>query len=109
MNNCGNEGQHPYLDEIGKATLKFLRASISFIPEAMEAGADMRNASFIYAQPGREFVIRAGNGDWEFYFSQKDDEISCHCVRKPMFRYVWDGIKWLVSRVFSALPAIAAP
>ncbi|XP_044184999.1 uncharacterized protein LOC122965102 [Acropora millepora] len=49
---CGNEGRHPSLDEKGKTTLKYLRASIDFIPEAIaKFRADMRNGSFIYAQP----------------------------------------------------------
>lgn len=98
---CGNEGQHPYLDEKGKTTLKFLRASIAFIPEAIaEYGANMRNGSFIYAQPGNEFVITAGNGDWEFKFSQSQNpnEISCDCLRKPMWRYLWDGVVWTCSQ-----------
>ncbi|KAJ7389470.1 hypothetical protein OS493_031439 [Desmophyllum pertusum] len=87
---CGNEGKHPYLDEQGRSTLQFMRAAIYFIPFAMRAGADLRNASFIFAQPGREFVIKAGQGDWEFYFSQSDDEnIHACCVRKPRLRYIW--------------------
>ncbi|KAL9965267.1 hypothetical protein ACROYT_G029042 [Oculina patagonica] len=111
VDKCGNEGQHRYLDETGQATLEFLRASIDFVPQALQAGANMRNTSFIYAQPGREFVISAGNGDWEFYFSQTGDEINCQCVRKPMYRYVWDGIKWLVVRTFAPIVtlALAAP
>lgn len=106
---CGNEGRHPYLDETGKTTLKFLRASIDFIPEAAEFGANMRNGSFIYAQPGNEFVITAGNGDWEFYFSQSKhpDQISCYCLRKPMWRYLWDGVVWAFSQfALSSLRAL---
>lgn len=69
----------------------------------------MRNASFIYAQPGNEFVIKAGNGDWEFYFSQSKDEVSCYCLRKPMYRYLWDGLVWAFSRfVPSSLLALTA-
>ena len=75
-----------------------------------EYGANMQNASFIYAQPGNEFVITAGNGDWEFYFSQsEEDKISCYCTRKPMYRYLWDGIVWAFSRIVpSALLALTA-
>ena len=81
-------------------TLRFLRAAISFIPDAMNDGADMRNAAFILSQPGREFIIQAGSGDWEFYFSvEEDGEIYGRCVCKPFWRYVWDGVKSLVSRI----------
>ena len=107
---CGNEGQHPYLSEAGKATLKFLRASITFVPFALDAGADMRNASFLFAQPGREFAIVAGKGDWEFCFSQNSDgDIFGHCVRKPRLRYIWDGVKSTVRRVGSFLLPIVGP
>ena len=71
----------------------------------------MRNGSFIYAQPGNEFVITAGNGDWEFYFSQSEDadKISCYCLRKPMWRYLWDGVVWAFSQfVPSSLRALTA-
>ncbi|XP_078381481.1 uncharacterized protein LOC144664251 [Oculina patagonica] len=99
---CGNEGQHSHLDEQGKATLKFLRAAISFIPEVIDAGGDLSNTSFIFAQPGREFVPIAGNGDWEFYFSQgSDDGIYGRCVRKPTVRFATSGITFL--QLFAAL------
>ena len=63
----------------------------------MHAGADLNNASFIFAQPGREFVLKAGHGDWEFYFSQSNDgNIYGRCVRKPMLRYIWDEAKKVV-------------
>ncbi|XP_029185134.2 uncharacterized protein LOC114953138 [Acropora millepora] len=107
---CGNEDRHPSLDETGKITLKFLRASIAFIPKAIvNFGGNMRNVSFIYAQPGNKFVITAGNGDWEFYFSQSEDgdKISCSCRRKPMWRYLWDGVDWAFSQfVPSSLRAL---
>ena len=113
MKTCGNEDRHPSLDETGKITLKFLRASIAFIPKAIvKFGANMRNVSFIYAQPGNKFVITAGNGDWEFYFSQSEDgdKISCSCLRKPMWRYLWDGVDWAFSQfVPSSLRALTAP
>lgn len=75
-------------------TLKFIKTAISFIPEAKKAGTDFTNAAFIFAQPGREFVIKAGNGDWEFYFSQEaDGKVRGHCVRKgSLWRYLWDGV-----------------
>ena len=37
----------------------------------------------MFMLPGREFVIRAGDGDWEFFFSEDDrGEVSGQCVRK---------------------------
>lgn len=58
----------------------------------MDAGADLTNAAFIFAQPGSEFVIKAGGGDWEFYFTEESDgEIRGHCVRIGSFcRWAWD-------------------
>ena len=107
---CGNEGQHPYLDWRGKTTLKFLRASISFIPEVIDIAGDLSNASFIFTQPGQEFVIMAGNGDWEFYFSQGyDNEIHGRCVRKPTLRYIWDKASSTIRRIGSFLLPIAGP
>ena len=110
MRECGNEGRHPYLSEEGKATLKFLRASITFVPFALDARADMRNASFLFSQPGREFAIVAGNGDWEFCFSQNyNGDIFGHCVRKPWLRYAWDSVRSNVRSVFSYLLPIMGP
>ena len=107
---CGNEGQHPHLDQKGKTTLKFLRASISFIPEVIDVGRDLSNASFIFTQPGGEFVIIAGNGDWEFYFSQSyDNEIYGRCVRKPTLRYIFGKVSSTVRRIGSFLLPIAGP
>ncbi len=48
---CGNEGQHPNLDDEGNLTLKFLYAAISFIPVALGDGGNMRNAAFILILP----------------------------------------------------------
>ena len=73
----------------------------------------MRNTSFIFAQPGREFAIISGKGDWEFYFSQDGDgRVSGVCVRKSTFRYIWDGVKSAFRLVWPAIPpvlALAAP
>ena len=80
---CGNEGQHNDLEEKDKTTLKFLQAAISYISVATNMGADLSNAAFIFSQPGKEFVIQAGNGDWEFFFSEDlKNIIHGHCVRK---------------------------
>lgn len=70
---CGNEGNHLYLDETKKVTLKFLRAAIDFIPLALEVAGDLENASFFFAHPGNDFAIKAGKEDWQFYFSQLAD------------------------------------
>lgn len=110
---CGNEGEHPYLDRMGRTTLRFLRAAISFIPDAQDDGGNMRNAAFILSQPGQEFLIQAGNGDWEFYFAEEaDGQIYGRNVRKPFLRYMWDGVKSVVSRIGSfigGLFSIAGP
>ena len=99
---CGNEGQHRYLNDVDWTTLRFLRAANSFIPDARDDGADMRNCAFILRQPGREFVIISGDGDWEYDFCEDaDGEIYGRCVRKPFLRYVWDGAKSAVVRLFS--------
>lgn len=100
MRRCGNEGRHPYLDATEKTTLQFLRTAIDFIAKAItEVGANMRNTSFIFAHPGNEFVITSGDGDWEFYFSKPGDQISVYCVRKPRYRYLWDGVKWVFAQI----------
>ena len=80
---CGTEGQHGNLSEDDQTTLKFLRAAISFTSNADDMCADLTNAAFIISQPGKEFIIQAGNGDWEFFFSEdgKDVVHGC-CVRK---------------------------
>ena len=107
---CGNEGHHPYLSAEEKATLQFLRAAISFVPLALEAGADMENASFLFAQPGKEFAVVAGKGDWEFFFyTDSRGDISGHCVRRPWLRYIWDGVKSTVRRIGSFLLPIFGP
>ncbi|XP_068726926.1 uncharacterized protein [Montipora capricornis] len=110
LKTCGNEGQHRDLSEEEKATLEFLKAAITFVPSALDAGANMRNASFLFSQPGREFAITAGKGDWEFYFSQDDKgDIFGHCVRKPRLRYIWDRFKSTVRSVRPYLLPILGP
>ena len=56
---CGHEGRHPYLEGEDEATLRFLRAANSFIPDTEDDGADMKNAAFILRQPGREIVLKS--------------------------------------------------
>lgn len=91
-------------DDLNKAdsdTLKFLKAAYSFIPLAVSAGADLNNAAFIFQQIGREFVIKAGDGDWEFLFLvEEDSKIRGNCVRKgAIWRYIWDPIREFVTEV----------
>ena len=81
---CGEEEQWPKLDAPGKTTLRFLRYAISYVPSALKVGADLNNTSFIFNQPGREFVITSGDGDWEFYFYQDEKEnIIGEKIRQP--------------------------
>lgn len=64
----------------------------------------MCNTAFILSQPGREFLIQSGSGDWEFYFAENQyGKIYGRNVRKPFLRYVWDGAKSLVRRIGSAI------
>ena len=98
---CGHEGHHPYLGGADKATLRFLRAANSFIPDAEDDGADMKNAAFILRQPGREFVLKSGNGDWEYDFCEDSDgEIYGRCIRQPLLRYAYNTAKKKVERIF---------
>ena len=99
---CGNEGYHLSLNEVNKVTLRFLRAANSFIPDARDDGANMRNCAFILRQPGREFVIISGNGDWEYDFCEAaDGRIYGRCQRMPLLRFVWDAAKSAVVRVLT--------
>ncbi|XP_068708459.1 uncharacterized protein [Montipora foliosa] len=87
---CGNEGRQQYLDDSRKTTLRFLRAAISFIPEALDDGADMSNAAFFSMEPGCDFTIKAGHGDWEYCFSEDGlSSRSFRLVRAPLLRYCW--------------------
>ena len=61
-------------------TLKFLRAAISFISNENNMCADLTNAAFIISQPGKEFIIQAGNGDWELFFSEEAEDVHGRCV-----------------------------
>ena len=108
---CGNEGQHPHLDPGDATTLRFLRAANSFIHDAKDDGADMKNAAFILRQPCREIVLKSGNGDWEYDFCEDfDGDIYGRCVRKPLLRFMWDETKSAVVRIVqfagSLVPAV---
>ncbi|XP_015780088.1 PREDICTED: uncharacterized protein LOC107357963 [Acropora digitifera] len=110
---CGHEGHHPNLGRVDKATLRFLRAANSFIHDAEDDGADMKNTAFILRQPGREIVLKSGNGDWEYDFCEDSDgEIYGRCIRKPLLRFVYDKAKGAVVRILkfacSAVPILLA-
>ena len=103
---CGNEGNHGNLGKSGQRTLRFLQTAITVREEAIEAGANLTNASFILALPGREFVIRAGDGDWEFFFSEDDQgEVHGQCVRKgktkTWIQHIWNGSRYFGRSVCS--------
>ena len=101
MEICGNEGKHRYLNETGRVTLRFLRAAIDFIPTALRISGDLSNASFLFAHPGNEFVIKAGDGEWEFYFSQRTDgTIHGRCVHMPDRFYILEVCKRFFSKYF---------
>ncbi len=117
---CGNEGKHRDLNKTGQTTLRYLQTAISYLPDAIETGADLTNAAFIFAQPGREFVMKSGKGDWEFYFSEDaNDKILGRCVRegrKPVLSTFWNDCKksfaWFSFKLFEdsdetiSLPAL---
>ena len=64
----------------------------------------MSNAAFIFAQPGREFVIKAGGGDWEYHFSEDESgRIWGRCVRLPLRYYLWDRAMEVVRCFGSAI------
>ncbi|XP_078380972.1 uncharacterized protein LOC144663778 [Oculina patagonica] len=84
----GNEDKHQYLKEEDQTTLKLLEAANHFIPVVMKVGTDLTNAVFIFSQPEKQFAIKAGNGDWEFYFAEDAD-------KKIKGQHVRYGSLWL--------------
>lgn len=96
-----------YLNDHDQTTIKFLKAAINFLPMALEDGADLTNAVFLFAMPGSEFVVNAGKGKWEFYFSEKNpNKITGKCVHKPWLTYVWDKVSSAVLRFGGTLLSI---
>lgn len=97
------------LSEHDRTKIKFLKAAINFLPMAMDDGADLRNALFIFAQPGREFTVKAGKGDWEYYFSEEGfNNITGKCVHRPTLRFIWNGITSTVSRLCGPLLSLGS-
>ena len=92
------------LSEHDRASIKFLKAAIYFIPMAKEDGADFENAAFILTHPGRQFVVIAGKGDWEYYFSEDNiGDITGRCVRRPWLMYLWNKVTSSFSRIATLL------
>ena len=51
----------------------------------MNDEANLGNAVFIFALPGPQFALKSGAGDWEYYFSQdENNKITMKCTRKPL-------------------------
>ena len=109
---CGNEGSPWRRYEDNEITYeeymaietrrRILRAARSFIQDAQDDGADMKNAAFILSIPGRDFVIKAGDGDWEYIFEEDEyGVIYGRCVREPFRRYIYNKVTNAVSRFFS--------
>lgn len=98
-----------YPDGHDETTIKFLKAAIHFLPMALDDGADLTNAVFLFAQAGKEFVVKAGRGDWEYYFSEENsNQITGKCVRKPWLRFFWDKVSSAVCRFGETLLSLGA-
>lgn len=70
----------------------------------------MRNSAFILRQPGREFVLKSGKGDWEYDFCEDyDGVIYGRCVRKPFLHFAWDKAKSAVVRIFRFVASLVIP
>ncbi|KAL9964563.1 hypothetical protein ACROYT_G028219 [Oculina patagonica] len=94
INKCGNAGNWSSLNYEKAMTLRFLQAAITFVPDASNDGADLSNASFILNVPRSAFVVKAGDGDWEFYFTEDNyGNITGKCTRQPFRHYLWNGVK----------------
>ena len=91
------------LSEFDQTQVKFLKKAIHIIPKALDHGANLKNAHFIFALPGPQFALKSGEGDWVYYFSQDDNnEITWECTRKPWTYYLLKGIK-LIPQLMSTL------
>ena len=70
----------------------------------------MNNTAFILRQPGREIVLKSGNGDWEYDFCEDcDGMIYGRCVRKPFLHFAWDNLKSIVVRIFHPVKSLIMP
>ena len=77
------------LSDQDETSIKFLKEAINCIPLANKNRTDFENAAFIFNPPTGHFIVIAGKGDWEYYFSEGDsDNITCKCVCKPCLIYL---------------------
>ena len=85
-----------------ETTRRILRAARSFIPDAQQDGANMKNTAFILSIPGRDFVIKAGKGDWEYNFEEDEyGEIYGRCVRQTFPCYIYNKVTNTIVRFVS--------
>ena len=100
INSLQKKNAFSSLREFDQTRVKFLREAIHFIPQALNDRANLKSAIFIFALPGRQFAFKSGAGDWEYYFSQdNNNKITGRCTRKPWVYYVWDVIKSACSKI----------
>ena len=100
INSLQKKNAFSSLSEFDQTRVKFLREAIHFIPQALNDRANLKSAIFIFALPGRQFAFKSGAGDWEYYFSQdNNNKITGRCTRKPLVYYVWDVIKSACSKI----------
>ena len=100
INSLQKKNAFSSLREFDQTRVKFLREAIHFIPQALNDRANLKSAIFTFALPGRQFAFKSGAGDWEYYFSQdNNNKITVQCTRKPWVYYVWDLIKLACSKI----------
>ena len=67
----------------------------------------MENTAFILRLPGREIVLKSGDGDWEYDFCEDSDGVIYgRCVRQPFLRYIWDSDTSQVVRIVKFVPLL---
>ena len=92
ISRCGNEGTWRSNTPEQKRDREFLQKGISFIPEAIKDGADLKNTAFIFCYPGRDFAVISGNHAWEFTFFEENGGIQAQCTRVTIKRWLWDVV-----------------
>ena len=72
----------------------------NLFPQALDDRAGLENEAFIFAPPGTQLVIISGKDDWEYYFSQhNNNKITGRCNSKPWEYYVRDGVKFTLCKI----------
>ena len=100
ISRCGNESQWPSNTPAQKLSREFLQKGISFIPEAVEKGADLQNTAFIFCLPGQDFAVTSGNHGWEFIFCIENGDIKVRCTRVVTTRRgLWNVAKERCNRI----------